>query len=129
MARWRNVGGVGGAAVVAAQGMKMFCTKTSILQGVQMAAMTIVCRPECFRGQILVDPTSKENHPLVPIQQRMNLKRKATHGKKKIQLTKPLGRKKSYCHIEETLIFAKRRGNRSHSSDLKARVPTNWLNQ
>lgn len=83
MARWRNVGGVGGAAVVAAQGMKMFCTKTLILQGVQMAVMTIVCRPECFRDQILVDPTSKENHPLVPIQQQMNLKKGHTRKKRK----------------------------------------------
>jgi hypothetical protein len=56
--------------------MKTFCTKALILQGDQMAVMTTVCLPECFQSQIHVDPTSKENPPLVPIQQQMNLEEK-----------------------------------------------------
>lgn len=112
MARWRNVGGVGGAAVVAARGMKMFCTKTLILQGVQMAVMTIVCRPECFRDQILVDPTSKENHPLVPIQQRMNLKRKVTHGKKENSIDKATWKKKVILSHRRHFNFCQKESKR-----------------
>lgn len=73
LARWRSAVGVDDAAV-AALGMKMFCTKALILGGDQMAVMTIVCLPECFQSQIHVDPTSKENPLLVPIQQQMNLR-------------------------------------------------------
>ena len=132
LARWRNVGGVGGgAAVVAAQGMKMFCTKALTLPGDQMAAMTIVCLPDRFQGQIHVDPTSKENHPLVPIQPQMNLKERSHRRKKeKFNGQSHLEAKiLSYCH-EKDIIFAKKKRKQVPLLLIqKLDLPTNWLKQ
>jgi hypothetical protein len=70
LVHWKNVG-VG----VAARGMKMFDTKTLILEYEQkkcVVVMTVFDLPQCRMYQVFDDQTSWGNLLLVPIQQQRN---------------------------------------------------------